>query len=256
MATYLLTWNPKKSHRWGDNLEDDFQKNGDMYFGSWSSGKSKNIVSGDRVFLIRLGKDPRGIVASGWADSTVYQRSHWDEALADRGKTGLFVDVRLDTLLDAGKEDIFPRETLNKGILGKMHWDSQASGVLIPNEVAATLENQWADFLGSESQPLLVAEASALEGLRTETVRYVRGRSRQLRDLVRKDSDGTCCVCDVNYQKILSGKGACVLQVHHRKQLAASDAPRITNQSDLAVVCANCHMLIHMNRNGRSASRG
>jgi predicted HNH restriction endonuclease len=153
----------------------------------------------------------------------------------------------MDILLDAGKEDIFPRKTLDKGILGKMHWDSQASGVRIPNEVAAKLEDEWADFLGNERHPLLVAELSALEGLRTETVRYVRGRSRQLRDRVLKDSDGTCCVCDVDYKTILYGKGARVLQVHHRKQLAATDAPGITNQSDLAVVCANCHMLIHMN---------
>jgi 5-methylcytosine-specific restriction protein A len=247
MATYLLTWNPKKWHWWGDNLEDDVEKDGDMYFGGWSCGNSKNIHIDDRVFLIRLGKEPRGIVASGWADSEFYEDKHWDEELAASGKTTRYISVRLDTLLDAGSESIFPRKSLDSGILGKMHWDSQLSGIRIPDDVAAILEEEWADFLGNERKPIPIAEPSAIEGLRTETVRYIRGRSRQLRDLALRESEGICCVCDVDYREILDGKGVRVLQVHHKKQLAATDAPRVTALSDLAVVCANCHMLIHMN---------
>jgi hypothetical protein len=38
-----------------------------------------------------------------------------------------------------------------------------------------------------------------------------------------------------------------VLQVHHRQQLAARDVPVVTKGSDLAVVCANCHLLLHLN---------
>jgi len=38
-----------------------------------------------------------------------------------------------------------------------------------------------------------------------------------------------------------------VLQVHHKKQLGWKSTPKLTKSSDLAVVCANCHMLIHMN---------
>ena len=116
-----------------------------------------------------------------------------------------------------------------------------------PMTIARRLEDAWADFLGNKSKPLPVAEPSAIEGLLTETVRYVRGRSRQLRDLALGKSEGICCVCDVDYTRWLEGKGVRVLQVHHRKQLAATDAPRVTHLNDLAVVCANCHMLIHMN---------
>jgi 5-methylcytosine-specific restriction protein A len=39
--------------------------------------------------------------------------------------------------------------------------------------------------------------------------------------------------------------GKRVLQVHHRKQLSSRDAPALTKPEDLAVVCANCHLLIH-----------
>lgn len=248
MATYLLTWNPKKWHWWGDNLEDDFFEEDDgLFFGDWSCGNSKGISTDDRVFLIRLAKEPRGIVASGWADSEVYEDKHWDEELAAAGKTTRYVSVRLDTLLDASTENIFPRKSLDNGILGKMHWDSQLSGIRIPDDVASRLEDEWADFLENARHPIPVAEPSAIEGLRTETVRYVRGRSRKLRDLALRNSEGLCCVCDTDYRKVLDGKGVRVLQVHHRMQLAASDAPRVTALNELAVVCANCHMLIHMN---------
>ncbi|MDW8293534.1 MAG: hypothetical protein RML84_10625, partial [Anaerolineae bacterium] len=32
---------------------------------SWSCGVTKNIQTGDRVFLLKQGKEPRGIVGSG-----------------------------------------------------------------------------------------------------------------------------------------------------------------------------------------------
>ena len=38
------------------------------------------------------------------------------------------------------------------------------------------------------------------------------------------------------------------LVVHHKKQLKDTDQPVETRVSDLAVVCANCHMMIHSNR--------
>jgi len=89
-------------------------------------------------------------------------------------------------------------------------------------------------------------EPSATEGLLTEVTYYRRSRDRALRDRAFKESKGVCSVCDTDYTQLLDGKGVHVLQVHHRQQLAITDAPVITRLSDLAVVCANCHMLIHM----------
>ncbi len=43
-----------------------------------------------------------------------------------------------------------------------------------------------------------------LEGLRTETVRYIRGRSRYLRDLVSERSAAVCCVCETDSKKVLN----------------------------------------------------
>jgi len=247
MATYLLTWNPKRWH-WDDlqaNVEEVADKG--FHLGNWSTGVTKKIQKGDRLFLIRLGTEPKGIIGSGWAESNVYEDEHWEDSAADEGKYAKYVRVRFDILLnpELDPKAVLPRKELDG--LGKMHWDSQGSGIRIPEIVARRLEDAWAEFLGKHKQQVSVAEASAIEGLLTETVTYVRGRSRQLRDLAFENADGACCVCDVDYSKVLDGNGVRVLQVHHRKQLAASDAPRLTSLKDLAVVCANCHLLIHMN---------
>ncbi len=246
MPTYLLVWNPKRWH-WWDELGDSFDKVGEYYVGNWSSGNNKSIRKGDRIFLIRLGKEPRGIVASGHALSSPEEGEHWDEGLGRTRKKARYVSIRLDTLLNPAREQILYRTQLNSGVLSKMNWDSRASGVRIPDDVAAALEVAWSRLIHKGVQPIPIAEPKAMEGIRTETVKYVRGRSRALRDQALVDAMGTCCVCKNDFSAVLNGKGVRVLQVHHRKQLAASAAPRVTRLKDLAVVCANCHMLIHMN---------
>lgn len=90
------------------------------------------------------------------------------------------------------------------------------------------------------------ADASDIEGTRTELVQFKTKRSRKLRALAFKAARGICCVCDRDYSKVLDGRGVRVLQVHHRDQLSARDVPSVTKLSDLAVVCANCHLLLHL----------
>jgi predicted HNH restriction endonuclease len=59
-------------------------------------------------------------------------------------------------------------------------------------------------------------------------------------------SNGICAVCSIDFSKILGGRGIRVLQVHHQKQLSMRMSPAITKVSDLVVVCANCHLLLHL----------
>lgn len=86
---------------------------------------------------------------------------------------------------------------------------------------------------------------SALEGLVTEARVYRYSRSRALRDKAMRDSGGYCSCCEVPFGELLGGRGRHVLQVHHRHQLSQKNHPKPTRVNDLAVVCANCHMLIH-----------
>ncbi len=57
MTTFLLTWNPEK---WAwDNLEEASQQT--AYRDNWTCGNTKRIR--------KQGREPRGILASGWVVS-------------------------------------------------------------------------------------------------------------------------------------------------------------------------------------------
>ncbi len=144
MTTYLLTWNPAK-WPWDDLAEciRELKATG-HYLERWSCGRNRKIVEGDRLYLLRQGLEPRGIVGSGWAASDVFDDWHWDEAKRAAGQRTWCVDVDFDVLLDAEREPILTRAQLREGVLGRMHWDSQSSGILIPDEVAKQLEVEWA----------------------------------------------------------------------------------------------------------------
>jgi len=100
--------------------------------------------------------------------------------------------------------------------------------------------------LGNAPKELKHSAVSDIEGIKTEAVHLTTKRSRRLRDLAFANAEGVCCVCDRDFSQLLDGRGVRALQVHHRRQLSALRIPRCTNLDDLAVVCANCHMLIHI----------
>jgi len=152
--TYLLTFNPEKAYKWEDLRDciDDVRDHG-YYATSWSCGRNRKIIAGDRVFMMRQGHgsgERRGIFASGWATSDVYQQEHWDEAEARKGKLALYVSIRLDVLLDSDSEEILPRSFLKEGSLAGFRWDARTGGVQIPDEIAAELEKEWARLLDSK----------------------------------------------------------------------------------------------------------
>jgi len=221
MATYLLSWNPKV-YKW----THDFSK---PYRGDWTTS-SKGIVPGDRLFMIRLGKEPRGIIGAGQATSEVVERH---------------VDCELEM---CDPERPFPMSKLESGLLKKGYWHPRASGGSIPEDVARQLEREWAKFLGKPFRPTPTAEASAIEGILREIVTYSRSRSPKQREAALQESNWTCAACEVDFSQVLGGDGKRVLQVHHRKQLSSEHTPVITKPSDLAVVCANCHLMIHAKR--------
>ena len=152
--TYLLTWNPEKAYKWEDLRDciDDVRDHG-FYATAWSCGRNRRITAGDRVFMMRQGHasgERRGVFASGWATSSVYEQEHWDEAEARRGKLAMYVPIRLDVLLDSDSERILPRSVLREDPLAGGPWDARTGGVAIPAEIAAELEKEWARLLASK----------------------------------------------------------------------------------------------------------
>ena len=151
MATFLLTWNPNKWH-WRDMAADIHRCQSEGYLDDrWSCGRNKHIQPGDRVFLLRQGQEPRGLIASGRATSPVFEAPHWGGDDATRSPIARYVSVRFDVLLDPDREPIFRREWLDAGPFVGVHWNTQVSGISIPAPIARTLELEWTRFLASRS---------------------------------------------------------------------------------------------------------
>jgi hypothetical protein len=141
-----MTWNPR---RWEwDDLADEARKSrsGDRFIKSrWSCGRTRRIRNGDRLFLLRQGVEPRGIVASGYASSDAYEDDHWDPNANSR--TSMFVDWNCDVVLDPSDDAILSWDELTKPRLRHGPWSTQSSGVLIPEKIAPYLEALWLRLL-------------------------------------------------------------------------------------------------------------
>lgn len=252
MKTYLFTWNPA---RWDwtylHNSIAEIKKKG-YCSERWSCGVTKKIQTGDRAFLMKLGKEPRGIVAAGWVTSDFYEDSHWDKDKKAKGKTALYVEIDWDTLLDY-EIAIFPREWLDSRIYSKMHWEPQASGVQISDGIAEQLEKDWAKFL---NRPITIKDLSLAEEI-DPTKTYTEGATRQItinvyernprvRTICINHYGLNCSVCGFNFEKVYGAIGASFIHVHHLKSLSEiGKGYKLNPIKDLRPVCPNCHAMLH-----------
>ena len=255
MTTYLFTWNPA---RWDwTYLEDsiaEIQLNG-YCSETWSCGVTKKIHTGDRAFLMKQGQEPRGIIASGWVASDVFEDTHWDEDRRTEGKIALYVDVDWDTLLDPSVE-VFPHAWLDGGIYSGMHWQPQASGVRIPDDIADQLERDWARFL---NRSVVIRETPLAEEV-DATATYAEGTTRQItinvyernaaaRTMCINHYGSDCFVCGFNFERTYGEMGAGFIHVHHLQPLSEIGQEYELNPiQDLRPVCPNCHAMIHQRR--------
>lgn len=138
---WLLSWNPSKWN-W-DTLAADRATtiNGEKADNRWRSSSSKPR-EGDRVFLIRTGNPPTGVVAVGKITRAPYEAEHWEQARADAGETTRFVDVAFDSVRDATTDEIVPLEELQNREPGQ-EWNPQSSGIEIKAKAARILERLW-----------------------------------------------------------------------------------------------------------------
>ncbi|WP_369345500.1 HNH endonuclease [Demequina flava] len=79
------------------------------------------------------------------------------------------------------------------------------------------------------------------------TLRRERSRSLRRRKLTQIAAAGeafSCEVCGFNFEATYGERGRQYIEVHHRTPLHASGQTE-SSISDLALLCANCHRIIH-----------
>lgn len=256
MSAYLLTWNPKNWH-WKDLSPIAQQlRDGNPIEQRWSCGNSRSIPIGSRVFLLRQAVEPKGIIASGWVTKASFPDDHWDSLRAAKGEHAYFVNFVADALLDPATDRPLDVRVELTGPLSELQVDAPASGNVIPDHIAVALSEAWIAHLGKENYSLGSADAElgAMEG--KQKLRFVnhRARERALREAKiqqarRASPDGRlrCQVphCNFDFEAVYGPLGAGFAQVHHLRPLAEAQVAMLTTLKDLAVVCANCHAIIH-----------
>lgn len=251
MTTYLLSWNPKK-WGWSDMRSDIAEVSRYGFFDMrWSSGVTKKIKPNDRVFLMKLGVEPRGIVASGWATSEVRPNIHYN----DKGRKALYVQVRFDTILE--HKSVFPIEFLLHGKLYKsIHWTPQASGMTIPENIAFQLEKDWSKFL-KQSVPVRQIEfadeidenKTYIEGAVKQVKVNVFERNTQARSMNIRRYGASCVVCGFDFGKKFGEIGEGFIHVHHLFPLSKiRKGYKLNPIDDLRPVCPNCHAMLHQKK--------
>lgn len=139
-TTYLLTWNPEHYQNGGnagvtEGLEEQ-----------WTS-LSTQPQPGDRVYLIRLGVHPKGIVAKGTVTGGSYEDTDW----RDPDKTRRYIRFLAEETRPNCESGLLPLVLLEKLSQGSFKWSSQSSGIVIPPTLASQLENAWEDGRGQHS---------------------------------------------------------------------------------------------------------
>lgn len=143
MKAFLFAWNPDK-WEWPDLAQDvkDLEETG-IFTDAWSCASHKAVREGDRAYLIKLGKEPKGIMGSGYISSEPFMGEN------HRGQPRMRILINFERLLDPEKEELLSLDVLKSGVLAAQHWSTQSSGIAIKQEVAEELEQVWNDFIRS-----------------------------------------------------------------------------------------------------------
>ncbi len=137
MSVYLLTWNPKNSRIGGDGGDKGFLNLSTGQEVNWSC-HSKQPQNGDIVYLIRLGEEPRGIIAKG----TVTKESFMDSDWSDSSRNTTYIRFSVEALRSTCDAGLLPIMLLQIAMPDQM-WSPQNSGIEIKHDYIQSLTDMW-----------------------------------------------------------------------------------------------------------------
>lgn len=140
-ATYLISWNPTRWDWVSFNEDRVTTIEEGTVIRRWRTSSKKPKVD-DRVYLLRTGQEPRGIIARGRVAKVPYTDAHWDATKAQNGETTDFIDVEFEDIRDPALDAFVPVELLARKIAGQ-DWSPQSSGIVIKPAAVRVLNRLW-----------------------------------------------------------------------------------------------------------------
>lgn len=246
MKTFLLTWNPK-SWSW-DTIEQDIKnikKTGSTIL-QWSivNHSCNKIQIGDRVFLLRLGKPPKGIMAAGFVTSLPFIEEHWK----DKSKKAYRVMINFETILNPNSDKLLSLEVL-KNDLPNIYWPRHSSGTEIDADLTLEVEQYWLNFLQQQNKKFDISLNPPdlfVEGSTNEVLTTIYERNPFARKACIDHFGLSCQICGFNFEEKYGEIGKDFIHVHHLNKISEQQGEYIINPiEDLIPVCPNCHSMLH-----------
>ena len=225
------------------------------------AGEGAESISGVTVVWTALRKDVGPVVVGWYRNATVYRELQPMPENAERHKKNGLMSYRITasfndaTLLPPSERNCkIPRAKDEKGGMGQSNiWyaDSPKGKETIANvnrliakkilkRTISDLPDVDVDSMaiaGKEGKLRLVSHMS-----RERDQKLVKAKKEYALRTSRKLS---CEVCGFDFAKVYDEVGEGFCEVHHLTPLAQADGEGETTLEDLAIVCSNCHRMLH-----------
>lgn len=136
MNGFLFTWNP---NHWLEGrlaaIQRQLERDG-HYTTSWRMAAHRRVQPGDRGWLVRVGRDPRGIIGIGEVAGEAWQRPPM--RAGDRPRW--VVELRVD---EWHAEPLITLDELRMMVSDAVRWTPRASGTPLPPEADRALLALW-----------------------------------------------------------------------------------------------------------------
>ncbi len=216
-------------------------------------GASKKDDKIDGVAVVwTAGPESGGTVVVGWyKDATVYRNlqsiEHPNALQTKNGVTSYRVKASWDkaVLLPVEKRELIIPRAVKGGIGQSNVWfaDKEESQEIV-NQVVALINGGTPDLPDvdqsksiQEGNPRLVAHLR-----RERNAAIVKTKKVAVLNATGK----LCCeVCGFDFKEFYGEPGEGFCEVHHLQPLSKADGKVKTELKDLAIICSNCHRIIH-----------
>jgi HNH endonuclease len=257
MNGFLITFKPRtESPRRGWDMQSMLtlarrvQKSDRPVVDPWRFYNKRDAKVGDRAFLLLQGKLGPSIIGYG-------KLTHQSSRKGQKPWRG----IAFEKLVDPERQTLVAKEKLLAIAGSAPWWRVQRSGILLPRKIAEQLERLAGGKQPTERSILPInvhvsrdGITEAVEGEARIVTHQIRERDPRLGDRKRNEAFlrfGTlkCEVCSNDFTDQYGSFGSNVIECHHTLPLSKLKSGRRTRLEDLALVCANCHRVLHAGGN-------
>lgn len=260
MNAWLLQANPDQF-----DVTTYVERFSDIYWSIKKEAWQKRVAVGDDVFIWRAmgsAKVESGVIASGYITEPATDKSAirfkenvgedlWRPGCHELSQTK--IGIHLNEVRTASNQGMLMKSHfLNDAILAKSQIVTVRSGAVFLLQPAQA--NRIRALWGSDSTDEAQQASGSVEGAIVEKLHRFRERDRNLvtaakAAFLRKHGELLCTICGFSFHRAYGEWGKDFIEAHHLKPISERTKAEETKLDDLAMVCANCHRMIHRDKN-------